>query len=347
MKILIVSDGWLPQLNGVVRTYQYLTAELEKLGHEIKVIGPADFPLRLPTPGYSEIELALLPYGRLKKLARRFVPDHVHIATEGPLGRAAHKYCLRKHKQPFTTSYHSHFPDYIAARVAKFAPFLAPLARKRAINSLRRFHNKAHGLMVATDSLEEELRSWGFTVPMHRLTRGVPDIFTPEGARVMEDLPKPIALYVGRVAIEKNLEDFLAMDWDGSKVIIGHGPATDELKAKFPAAHFLGKREGEELAAYFRSADVFVFPSRTDTFGIVLIEALASGTPVAAYDVTGPRDIITAPMLGCLNDDLSKAAKDAIAYDATPEQRHLYTRGHYSWPAVGQQFMTAVNTAMG
>ncbi len=345
MKILIVSDAWLPQLNGVVRTYEYLNAELEKRGHSTHVIGPAAFPRRMPMPGYKEIELVIMPYRRLKKMIDFHAPDHIHIATEGPLGIAARKYCI-KHDYPFTTSYHTHFPDYLAKRVSKFLPFLYNPVKISAIARLRRFHAPASAMLIATQSLEDELRSWGFKTPMHRLTRGVTDIFRPEGETVMQDLPKPIALYVGRVAIEKNLEDFLSMDWNGSKVIIGHGPAVEELKAKYPDAHFVGKKERDELAAYYRSSDVFVFPSKTDTFGIVLIEALASGIPVAAYDVTGPRDIITEPLLGCIGDDLSIAAKQALAFEGTAAARHKYTRENYTWHLVAQQFLDAIQSAL-
>ena len=345
MKILTVSDAWLPQLNGVVRTYEYLNAELEKLGHSTHVIGPVHFPWRIPLPGYKEIELVLFPYRRLKKIIKFHNPDHIHIATEGPLGVAARKYCV-KHRYPFTTSYHTHFPDYLAQRVSKRLPFLYKPVRQMAIARLRRFHAPASSMFVATQSLENELRSWGFKTPMARLSRGVTDIFRPEGKKAMQDLPKPIALYVGRIAIEKNLDAFLSMKWDGSKVIIGHGPAVEELQTAYPDAHFVGKKEREELAAYYRSSDVFMFPSKTDTFGIVLIEALASGIPVAAYDVTGPRDIITKPLLGFLGDDLAENAKKAIAYNGSAAQRHEHIREHYSWPAVAQQFLTAIQTAL-
>lgn len=346
MKILIVSDAWLPQLNGVVRTYQHLNEELEKRGHETHVIGPSHFPRRISIPGYKEIELVIFPSRRLKKIISFHRPDHIHIATEGPLGAAARKYCLRN-AHPFTTCYHTHFPDYLATRIARFLPFLYNPVRNIAIARMRRFHNPAHAMLVATKSLEHELKSWGFTVQIWRLTRGVANIFSPQGDKIMQDLPRPIALYVGRIAIEKNLEDFLSMDWEGSKIIIGHGPAARELQKKYPDAHFIGKKEGEELASYYRSADLFVFPSRTDTFGIVLIEAIASGLPVAAYDTTGPRDIINNPVLGAISkNDLSAAAAKALSTKASPQDRHQYARAHYSWPVAATQFLNAVETAL-
>lgn len=340
MKILIISDAWKPQVNGVVRTYEHITAELEKLDHEVRVIGPADFPYRFPLPGYSEIELAINPYGRLKTLVNDHNPDAIHIATEGPLGQAGRKYCADQGFR-FTTSYHTHFPDYAAKRVGKFLPFLAAPVRKYFIAQLKDFHNSASAVLIATQSLEDELKDWGFASPMHRLTRGVHlDIFRPGEAELFHELPRPIALYVGRVAIEKNLEAFLDMKWEGSKVVVGDGPDLAELRKRYPNAHFVGKKVGDELGAHYRSADVFVFPSKTDTFGMVLIEALGAGLPVAAYNVTGPRDIITAPYLGVLHDeDLGLAAKQALELSEESEKRHRHVREHYTWPAVAQQFL--------
>ena len=211
MKILIISDAWKPQVNGVVRTYEHIAEELEKDGHEIKVIGPADFPYRIPMPGYAEIELAINPYGRLKKMIEAWDFDFIHIATEGPLGMAASKYCKR-HGLKYTTCYHTHFPDYVAKRVAKFLPFLADPVKQSAISSVRKFHESGSGMLIATQSLEDELKSWGFEAPMHRLSRGAHlDIFRPGVPELFHDLPRPVALYVGRVAIEKNLEAFLDM----------------------------------------------------------------------------------------------------------------------------------------
>jgi len=341
LKILIISDAWHPQINGVVRTYEHLAEELPKLGHTVKVIGPADFPRTIPTPGYPEIKLAIAPYKKLKNTIEEYKPDRIHIATEGPLGWSARKYCI-KNKREFSSSFHTLFPDYIAKRAAKFLPFLYDPIHRLGINIVRRFHQKSIVMMVATQSLEDTLRTWGFTPPIFRLTRGAQlDLFKTGKKTKFKDMNGPIALYVGRVAIEKNIEAFLEMNWDGEKVIIGDGPALKELKEKHPNAHFLGTKTGEELGAYYRSSDVFVFPSKTDTFGMVLIEALASGVPVAAYNVTGPKDIITKDFLGALNDDLTIAAQNALK-TGTPEQRSKHVKKHYTWENAAKQFEHAL-----
>ena len=343
MKILIISDAWKPQLNGVVRTYELLCEELEKTGHDTKVIGPCDFPHRFQIPGYKEIELAFMPYKRLKKMIEDYKPDTIHIATEATLGAAGRKYCI-KNGIPFTTSYHTHFPDYVAKRVARFMPFLYGGVKNLLIKKLRRFHEKSACIMIATQSLEDDLRRWGFTAPISRLTRGVKlDQFTVTDNDIFKDLKKPVALYVGRVAIEKNIEAFLDMSWNGTKVIVGHGPNLDEYKRKYSECIFTGKKEGQELAAHFQSADIFVFPSKTDTFGIVLIEALASGTPVAAYNVTGPKDIITEDFLGVIDDDLAIAANKATQVPGTPQDRHDYICNNYTLDIVASQFMNAIS----
>lgn len=343
MKILIVSDAWFPQVNGVVGTYKHIADELVKSGHDIKVIGPSDFPLRFPMPAYPEIELCVAPYRRLKKMIAEYAPDIIHIATEGPLGKAGRRYCM-KTSFPFTTCYHTHFPDYIAQRAAKFMPFLYRPVKKAAIASIRAFHAPANAMMVATPSLEDELKSWGFKTPMHRLTRGVDiEMFRPGRKTEFKGLETPVALYVGRVAIEKNVEAFLQMEWNGSKVIVGEGPSKAMLEKKYPDARFVGKKTGEDLAAHFRSADIFVFPSRTDTFGMVLVEALASGLPIAAYDATGPRDIVTEDVLGALDDaDLGAAARKALAVRAHGQARRDHAREHYTWPVAAEQFFDII-----
>ena len=341
-KLLIISDAWHPQVNGVVRTYEHLGEELEKKGHTVKVIGPADFKFRLPTPGYQEIELALFPYGRLQKMIEAYAPDRIHISTEGPIGWAGRRYCL-KHNRPFSTSYHTQFPDYVAKRVGKIFPFLYDWTHERAKNLVRRFHAPSKSMMVATDSLEETLKAWGFKNPMHRLTRGAKlDIFYPakdeSDKTEFKDLKAPVALYVGRIAVEKNIEAFLDMEWAGAKVIVGDGPAREELEAQYPDAHFIGSRTGTALAACYRSADLFVFPSRTDTFGMVIVEALASGLPVAAYNVTGPKDIIVKDFLGALDeDDLARAAQKAMNC-GEPEQRAQHVREHHTWENAAKQY---------
>ncbi len=338
MKLLIISDAWHPQVNGVVRTYEYLAEELAKKGHEVRVIGPADFALKIPTPGYAEIELALFPYRALKRMINAYAPENIHIATEGPLGWAARRYCL-KHAHGFTTSYHTHFPDYAAKRAGKALPFLYKPVHRLCKNMIRRFHAPATAMMIATQSLEDELKDWGFETPMHRLTRGVNlDLFYPGEKTLFHDLPGPVALYVGRVAVEKSIEDFLAMEWPGSKIIVGHGPSLEELKQKYPDAHFAGKKEGEDLAAHYRSADLFVFPSRTDTFGIVLIEALASGLPVAGYNVTGPKDIITEDFQGALHEHNLRIACDSALKNGTPEMRTEHVKRLYTWENAAAQY---------
>lgn len=342
MKLLIISDAWLPQVNGVVRTYEHLSEELIKMGHEVKVVGPADFPLRVPMLGYREIKLAVKPYRLLKKKIEAYRPDKIHISAEGPLGWAARKYCLR-HGRPFSTSFHTMFPDYAAKRIAKFMPPIYGFVHERAKRMVRDFHAPSSAMMVATQSLEDTLKEWGFKNPMHRLLRGVDlDLYQPGENTVYKDMEGPIALYVGRVAIEKSIEDFLDMPWEGTKVVVGDGPSRPMLEKKYPEAYFAGKRFGKDLAEHYRSADVFVFPSRTDTFGIVLIEALASGLPVAAYNVTGPKDIITEDFLGSLTEnDLAVAAQKAML-QGTPEQRAEHVKNTYTWENVAKQFEDAL-----
>lgn len=338
LKILIVSDAWHPQVNGVVRTYEYLARELSAMGYTVRVIGPADFPQSYPMPGYSEIRLVLFPYNRLRRMIMEFDADILHIATEGPLGLAARKYA-RAYGIEFTSCYHTHFPDYAAKRVAKYAPVLESVVRRVAIDFVRWFHSASSCLFAATPSLEVTLRDWGFTCPIKRMTRGIDHTLFRLGEKTLfHGMPRPVALYVGRIAIEKNLEDFLAMDWHGSKVIVGDGPDLAMLKDKYPKAHFVGMKKDQELADHYRSADVFVFPSRTDTFGMVLVEAMACGLPIAAYPVTGPVDIVTNETLGALGDDLSLAARNALD-SGTPAERALYAAQHYNWRKATGQFL--------
>ncbi|NCC22914.1 MAG: glycosyltransferase family 1 protein [Alphaproteobacteria bacterium] len=339
-KVLIVSDAWHPQVNGVVRTYEHICEELEEMGYDVRIIGPADFPKTFPMPGYDEIRLAPFPYRRLAAMMASYRPDHIHAATEGPLGWATRKICLR-HGYPFTTTYHTQFPDYAAKRAARYLPFLYKPVHSAAKNYIRRFHAPSHCMMVATQSLEDELKGWDFTVPMHRMTRGVnTDLFYPGPKNLFGDLKRPVALYVGRVAIEKNLEAFLGMEWAGSKVVVGDGPAMAELREKFPETRFAGKKVGHELADHYRSSDLFVFPSKTDTFGIVLIEALACGLPIAGYDVTGPRDIVSEPFLGAVGDDLARCCLTALSC-GRPEDRFNHVRANYTWRRAAEQFMEA------
>ncbi len=337
MRVLIISDAWHPQVNGVVRTYEYLSKELEALGNIVEIIGPADFAINMPMPFYPEIKLVISPYRRLKRLIKDFKPDRIHIATEGPLGWATRKYC-HQNNLSYTTSYHTQFPDYIAKRFAWLIPSLYDRIHHWGVCIVKRFHQHSGTIFLATKSLENQLLDWGFTAPAAHLTRGVDkDIFMLGEKSLFKDKKGPIALYVGRVAIEKNLEAFLGMPWDGTKVIVGDGPVRTSLEKKYPDALFVGKKTGHELAAHYQSSDVFVFPSKTDTFGIVLIEALACGLPIAAYDVTGPKDIITDKRLGILHEDLSQAAYNAIK-SADREYCAQHVHMHYSWKKAGEQF---------
>lgn len=343
VKVLIASDAWHPQVNGVVRTYEHISEELKALGCEVLVVGPSDFSFTIPMPGYSEIRLAAFTKGKLKQIIRDFCPDHIHIATEGTIGWSTRSICKKNHIS-FTTSYHTHFPDYVAKRAAQITGFLHDPIRNLAKDLVKSFHEASSCVMIATPSLEDELKSWGFKTPMKRMTRGIDaDIFYPEKMNLFDHLPKPVAVYVGRVAIEKNIEAFLDMEWEGSKAVVGDGPSLSSLKEQYPKVHFAGKKTGKELGDHYRSADVFVFPSKTDTFGIVLIEALACGLPIAAYNVTGPKDIVTESYLGSLNDDLAIAAKQALQCGDS-EQRFRHVCENYSWESSARQFMEAFYT---
>jgi len=338
MRILIVSDAWLPQVNGVVRTYQNIIRELEATGHTVRVVGPGDF-VTLPLPTYKEIRLALLPYFRLSKIIRDFRPDAIHIPVEGPLGWAARRWCIW-HKRSYTTSYHTHFPDYAAERVTFLGRHVQECVRRLMVVHIRRFHARAKATFVATQSLEDNLRRWGFKGRLVRLVRGADfSMLHPGDKTEFGGLPKPVMLYVGRISIEKNLEAFLNLDLPGTKVLVGAGPALEELQARYQDAVFTGMKTGADLAAHYRSADVFVFPSRTDTFGMVIIEAMASGLPVAGYRATGPKDIITDPITGATDDDLRQAITQALAAPGTVGDRFVYAQAHYSWPPVAETFL--------
>jgi len=346
MRILIVTDAWKPQVNGVVRTYEGLIPTLEEDGHIVHVIGPSDFPWHLPMPGYPEIELVLFPKARLRRQVEAFNPDTIHIATEGTLGWAMRALCL-KNGWGFTTAYHTHFPDYAALRAARYCPPLYKPVQKSGISFVRHFHKHAAAVLTTTPSLDETLKGWDMRAPLHRLTRGLDvSVFHPGPATLFDDLKKPIALFVGRVAIEKNIGAFLEMDWPGSKVVVGDGPDLPALKKKFNDAHFAGRQFGQALADHYRSADIFCFPSKTDTFGIVLIEAMACGLPIAAYPVTGPKDVVTEQRLGAVCEDLSEAAQQALEAPGTREDRFQYVMEHYSWRAAADQFVGAQNLAL-
>lgn len=341
MKILIVSDAWHPQVNGVVRTYEGLIPELTRMGHTVKVIGPSDFRYTMPLPGYPEIRLTLWAYTPLSRMILAESPDLLHIATEGPLGVAARRYALARGMR-FTTCFHTQFPDYVATRAAAGAKCLYAPVRRGAIAFVRWFHRPSACVFVATQTLKNTLLEWGFTAPIKFMTRGIDfSVFHAGTKTKFGDLKRPVALYVGRVAIEKNIPDFLDMPWPGAKVIVGHGPDLEKLKKAYPDVVFTGKKTGAELAACYQSADIFVFPSRTDTFGMVVTEALACGVPVAAYPVTGPKDIVDRPALGCLDNDLAGAARACLA-NLTAEAaavRETHMRALYTWEKAARQFL--------
>ncbi len=347
MKILIISDAWHPQTNGVVKTYENLSHELTDMGHDVAIIGPEDFQQKISLPGYSEIKLVVFPNRRLAKSIRAHHADHIHIAVEGPLGRAARAFCHR-HNIPFSTCYHTQFAAYIGQRVPRALSFTKNLVERISWMYVRRFHRHSFCVFVAGKKLEQTLRDNGFSPPFAPLTRGVdPSIFYPDQTTdIFPDLPRPIALYVGRISVEKNIEEFLSMPWTGSKVIVGHGPLKKSLEKKYPNVHFAGKQSGKDLADHYRSADLFVFPSLTDTFGIVLIEALACGIPVAAHSVIGPIDIVTDPYLGALDNDLSKAAETALAHndEKYTQKRFDYIKQHYSWRKAAEQFLSVTHS---
>ena len=329
-RIAIVTDAWLPQMNGVVRTLTTTCEQLRDQGHEVLVVSPDQFA-SLPCPTYPEIRLALTRPGAVARRLRDFSPAAIHIATEGPLGMTARRYCA-KHAIHFTTAYHTQFPDYLAQRTHLPAEWFW--------RYIRWFHRPAQRVLVATESISQELRAHGLT-QLHRWSRGVDlSCFTPDAPPPPEfaDLPRPIQLYVGRVAVEKNIEAFLEGHYPGSKVVVGDGPALATLQAKFPEAHFLGRRSGRELAGCYAGADVFVFPSKTDTFGLVMIEALACGTPVAAYPVAGPRDIVT-DAVGALSEELDRAIDVALMCDRA--DCAAYAAG-FTWASATGQFVSGL-----
>ena len=326
MKIAIVTDAWRPQTNGVVQTLSTTADALRSGGHDVAVIEPGQFRT-FPCPTYPEIRLAWFPSRKLGAMLEAFDPDAVHIATEGTLGRAARGWCRRR-RFPFTTSYHTQFPEYVRAR--------APIPLVVSYAHLRRFHSAAQRTMVATAAMQRQLESRGFR-NLVRWTRGVDVSLFKPGDKAVLPFARPIALYVGRVAVEKNIEAFLRLDLPGTKVVIGDGPARAELEAKYPATRFVGYRFGAELAAHIAAADVFVFPSRTDTFGLVLLEAMACGVPVAAYPVTGPIDVVQPGVTGVLHTDLREAALTALKLD--PAQCRAYALEH-TWETATRQFLS-------
>jgi glycosyltransferase involved in cell wall biosynthesis len=336
MKIALITDAWRPQINGVVTTLVELVDQLNAKGHVVEVIHPDLFQTR-PCPGYAGIDLAVRPYSQLAKQLDAFQPDVIHVATEGPLGWAARKYCV-KHGFPFTTAFHTRFPEVLKAALR------IPLWMGYAL--FRHFHKASAGVLVPTQGVMRLLDGWGFK-NLRSWTHGV-DMRLFEYAEVVAnhpdlmDLPRPIALYVGRVSYEKNIESFLAMPWHGSKVVCGVGPLERELKEKFHHIRWLGVLPREELARVYASADVFTFPSRNETFGLVMLEAMACGTPVAAYPVDGPLEVLRsqadfahAYQGGLLHEDLAYASLEALKIPRAQARAQALS---FSWDASTRLF---------
>ena len=336
MRIMLVTDAWEPQVNGVVRTLSRTVSECQATGHEVEVIHPGLGFRTFPLPSYPEIKMAIGARPEIEARFKTFEPEAIHIATEGTLGQAARAICL-KWKLPFTTSYHTKFPEYVNARL----PFV-PIAAGYWF--MRRFHNSGNGMMVTTPSMKEMLIECGFN-NINPWARGVDtELFHPNkrnmgGESVYEGLEGPISVYIGRVAVEKNIESFLDCDIPGTKVVVGPGPQLEELKSKYESEGvvFTGSKSGDELARHFADADVMVFPSFTDTFGLVILESMACGTPVAAYIANGPKDLIPGSNAGSVNDDLKIAIEEALTMDRAACRAYAEK---FSWTACARDFIT-------
>ena len=324
MKIVIVTDAWSPQTNGVVTTLTRTGECLRKMGHEVLYITPESFKT-IPLPTYSDIRLALFSGRKVFRMLDEFEPDAIHIATEGPLGLVARRYC-KKRKLNYTSAYHTQFPQYVRLRLP------IPLTMSYAI--LRKFHSRSERIMVPTESQRQELLKWGFKNVVI-WSRGVDtNLFKIGNKEFLQD-KRPISLCLGRVAVEKNIEDFLSLDTPGTKYVVGGGPDLESLRNKYPEVKFTGFKYGEELVQHVAAADVFVFPSRTDTFGLVMLEAMACGVPVAAYPVTGPVDVVKHGITGILDEDLEQAITSALKLN--PQDARDYAETH-SWMAATEQF---------
>ena len=324
MRILVATDAWHPQVNGVVRTLTMMADTARPLGAEVFFLTPQSFRT-FGMPSYRDLRVALPRPAKIARLIEDACPDSIHIATEGPIGLLVRRYC-RKHGFPFTTSFHTRFPEYVRAR--------APIPESLVWRALRRFHAPSRAVMAATPALACELRQRGFANVV-LWPRGVDTaLFHPRAVDLC--LPAPIYLSVGRVAVEKNLEAFLDLDLPGTKVVVGDGPARAMLEQNHPEAIFLGALHGEALAQVYAAADVFVFPSKTDTFGLVLLEALASGLPVAAFPVTGPRDVIGPEPVGVLDDDLRRACLSALEI---PAQACVDFAARHTWEVSTRAFI--------
>ncbi len=333
MRILLATDAWEPQVNGVVRTLSRVVAELRAMGHEVELVSPNQFPT-VPLPTYPEIKLALGAYESMQDRFKAFEPEAIHIATEGPLGLAARRICV-EWKLPFTTSYHTRFPEYVSARL--------PLPLAAGYSYMKWFHKPSGRLMVATPTMRDELVKHGFR-NISPWSRGVDtDVFKPRASGepdIYEGLPRPIWLNVGRLAVEKNIESFLALDLPGTKVIVGDGPQREALEARYPDAQFKGARFGDELAAHFACADAFVFPSLTDTFGLVILEAMAAGLPVAAFPAPGPIDIIPGSNAGALAVSQTEGLREACLACLDIEKAGVRRFAEkFSWRSCAEQFL--------
>jgi hypothetical protein len=328
VKIAIITDAWSPQVNGVVKTLEHTIACLRSQGHLVEVIEPSAFR-NIPCPTYPEIRLALMPYRKMAQRLRAFNPDAVHIATEGPLGFAARRFAVR-HQLNFTTAYHTKFPEYVQARTGIPSAWLYPI--------MRYFHRPARAVMVATESVRAELAARGFK-RLVTWSRGV-DMALFDGERRVPrragSVREPVFIYVGRIAVEKNIEAFLELPLPGCKWLVGDGPALDDLRSRYPEAVFHGVKSHQELALIYRQADVFVFPSKTDTFGLVLLEALASGLTVAAYPVAGPMDVLAGCDAAVMRHDLFEACLTALDLDSTTGMAHAR---RFSWENTTRQFV--------
>jgi len=326
-KITIVTDAWHPQVNGVVRTVEATATALRELNHHVQILNPADF-FTVPCPMYPEIRLSVDVWPRVGKLVEAFCPDSILIATEGPLGIAARNYCLSRGLK-FTTNFNTKFPEYIRMRV--------PIPESWSYKYFQWFHNPSDSVLVATESLATYLHERGIK-NTGWWSRGVDtDLFQLYHESILQDVPRPISLYVGRIAVEKNVNAFLDLDIPGTKVLVGNGPAMDKLKIDYPNAIFVGEKHGQELAQYYSAGDVLVFPSTTDTFGLVILEALACGTPVAAYPVCGPIDVIRDNKVGVLDNDLEKATLAAIGL-SSQDCRNYALR--FSWKNCAESLLS-------
>lgn len=325
MKIAIISDAWHPQINGVVNSMQHTKDNLEEFGHQVEMFSPQDFRT-VPCPTYPSIRLSVLPGAKLARMLDEYAPDSIHIATEGPLGMAARGWCKRRGMH-FTTAYHTQFPQYVSLR--------APVPLSWGYGVMRWFHSTSKAVMVPTASVKRELEGQGFGKNVKLWSRGVDTALFRRQPGVNLGLPRPIHMYVGRVAVEKNIGDFLDLDLPGSKLVIGDGPDLERLKKEHPEVCFVGFKTGQELAAHIACADVFVFPSRTDTFGLVILEALACGVPVAAYPVTGPIDVVTSRKVGCLHEDLKTAVEGALKLKRADCRAYAL---NYTWEAASRTF---------